>query len=103
MSANRHPHAGLMLEYAKAAMHTRTPWMEWEENRYDGMGWRLCSTTPSWEPWCEYRRTTAIPDGEGQQIDSMMHDLPFPMQVETARIICSELWRAGYRKITIEN
>lgn len=92
-----------MLEYAKVAMHTHTPWTEWQEDRQDGMGWRRCSTTPAWEPEHEYRHKWETCDGAEQHADNMMEDLPPPMQIATARVICTELWRAGYRKITTEN
>lgn len=50
-----HPHAELMVEYAKDALTTREPWKLWQFN--DGSGWIECGLGgPAWLQVYRYRR-----------------------------------------------
>jgi hypothetical protein len=53
---NRHPHAELMLAFAKDALETAEPWLRWEFQRSDDPKWRDCSCTPAWNPKFKYSR-----------------------------------------------
>lgn len=53
----KHPHAELMLEYAKDAMETDKPWERWEWRRSDGDEWRSSAVcVPTWSTNFQYRR-----------------------------------------------
>lgn len=99
MDSNAHKHAALMLEYARAAQHTATPWAEWEENRGDGTGWRTCASTPMWEPEYQYRHRTTAPARElNIAARAMLDELPEEMRIPTVESVCRRLYLAGYRK-----
>lgn len=60
-----HKHAALMLEYAKDAAESKTPWVKWEHrpvgyNAYFGRrveyDWKPISDHPEWNTELEYRR-----------------------------------------------
>jgi len=51
----KHIHAELMMEYAKDAMETATPWRRWEKS-WDGYTWQNLKDDPVWGVACEYRR-----------------------------------------------
>ena len=44
-----HPHAELMLEYAKDWAETKHPWLRWRRRRVDSIGdWSACQDHPKW-------------------------------------------------------
>lgn len=51
-----HPHAELMLAFAKDALQTEEPWLHWEFQRPDNARWIDCSALPSWNTSYKYRR-----------------------------------------------
>lgn len=76
MTATKHPHAELMLQYAQDAMTTDKPWELWELCKsFDPYlsEWRNLSTHPRWiegnkyrrkqpaDPWAELRKAAADP------------------------------------------
>lgn len=54
VNSKSHLHAGNMMEYAKDALKTKTPWKFWEFN--DGNGWTQCVCDPMWNENVKYRR-----------------------------------------------
>lgn len=69
----KHIHAELMLEYAKDAMETETPWDKWEYCSFHAVGWEDCMTTPTWWESNKYRRKTVNING---------HEVPEPCRKE---------------------
>lgn len=51
----KHIHAELMMEYAKDAMETDTPWKRWEFRNMKGE-WVSLMQHPAWQPGVEYRK-----------------------------------------------
>ena len=56
-----HPHAALMLEYAKDAAETETPWKQWRFKRLNNQNWTFCSSSPTWSSSYEYERMPTPP------------------------------------------
>ena len=56
-----HPHAALMLEYAKDAAETETPWYGWQGRTPSHSEWFECTHTPLWCAGSEYRRKPTPP------------------------------------------
>lgn len=50
----KHPHAELMMQYARDAMETEEPWMLWQY-RCEGK-WKQCQAHPSWAKSGTFRR-----------------------------------------------
>ena len=53
----KHIHADLMLEYAKEAMQSETPWDAFEYKDKDGV-WKDCIGSPSWYKDSSFRKKT---------------------------------------------
>ena len=99
MDSKAHKHAALMIEYARSALRTQTPWADWMENRGDGSGWRPCHTTPTWEPEYQYRKLPIASERAlGIAICAMLDELPEEMRIPTVESVCRRLYLAGYRK-----
>jgi hypothetical protein len=45
-----------MLEYAKDAFETETPWIGWQHRRIGAEEWIRCTFHPTWDEGHEYRR-----------------------------------------------
>ena len=56
-----HPHAALMLEFAKDAAETETPWYGWQGRTPGHSEWYECTHPPSWCDGSEYRRKPTPP------------------------------------------
>lgn len=54
-----HPHAALMVEYAKDALTNAKPWELWEFRISDRDQWTSRDTHPMWDSRVEYRRKPA--------------------------------------------
>jgi hypothetical protein len=52
----KHIHADLMLEYAKDAAESMTPWDKWECKTPSYPEWEDCITHPLWHQLNKYRR-----------------------------------------------
>lgn len=50
-----HPHAEAMMEYAKDAAKSVTPWLDWEY-KHPTLDWRELGDHPIWENSYQYRR-----------------------------------------------
>lgn len=50
-----HMHAELMLEYAKDALKSKTPWENWQYS-YDECNWYQLHENPDWSIITDYRR-----------------------------------------------
>ena len=50
-----HFHAELMLEYAKDALKSKTPWENWQYS-YDECNWYQLHENPDWSIITDYRR-----------------------------------------------
>ena len=99
MDSKAHKHAALMIEYARSALRTQTPWKDWQENRGDGSGWRPCHTTPTWEPEYQYCYQPSAPARElNIAARAMLDELPEEMRISTVESVCRCLYLAGYRK-----
>ena len=99
MDSKAHKHAALMIEYARSALRTQTPWADWMENRGDGSGWRPCHTTPTWEPEYQYRKFPISSERAlSIAICAMLDELPEEMRIPTVESVCRRLHLAGYRK-----
>ena len=73
----KHIHAELMMEYAKDAMESDTPWVNWE-SRCGTDYWHQCDLHPFWKRDREYRRKPkTIRIGE--------FDVPEPMRVVSSK------------------
>jgi len=69
-----HKHAELMMEYAKDAMETETPWERWEY--FDNQVWRpLRQVYPIWFTNTQYRR-------KPKTININGHEVPEPYRGE---------------------
>lgn len=55
-SKQAHPHAELMMEYAKDAATMAEPWVNWEYNTGAWREWRDLTKNPDWFPRTAYRR-----------------------------------------------
>lgn len=57
-SKQAHPHAELMMEYAKDAATMAEPWKNWEirYNKSEGYDWCNCVDHPAWNTEFQYRR-----------------------------------------------
>lgn len=53
-----HPHAELMMEYAKDAATNEEPWKLWECYVSDHGQWMQCYTSPRWDSSHQYLRKT---------------------------------------------
>lgn len=51
-----HPHAALMLEYAKDAAEHAEPWLLWQYRMSKGSWHTFENVGPRWEPNLQYRR-----------------------------------------------
>lgn len=51
-----HPHAELMMEYAKDAMTRPDPWLLWQWRGDEGKAWADLTDNPIWYRLYEYRR-----------------------------------------------
>lgn len=51
-----HIHAALMMEYAKDAAESETPWRDWEYLVGGDVKWATCFNHPSWNADDVYRR-----------------------------------------------
>jgi len=51
-----HKHAELMMEYAKDAMETDSPWERWEYTNGSENGWVVLEQHPQWYADGKYRR-----------------------------------------------
>lgn len=79
----KHPHAELMLEYAKDAMETDKPWERWEFKISENVGWQSftehCTTGPSWDTNYEYRR-------KPKPYEPTLLDQALELEIEAARL-----------------
>ena len=71
----KHVHAGLMLEYAKEAMRSDTPWDAFEYLLGDR--WVQCSDDVSWEKEIKYRKKPKTVNING-------YEVPEPLRVQPA-------------------
>lgn len=96
LPATKHPHAELMMEYAKDAMETDKPWLLWERSELPSNAaansFKDLKDNPSWFEQYTYRRKTKTINING-------HEVPEPLRVEPTsgtmvylvRIDCQEL------------
>ena len=71
----KHKHADVMLEYAKDARESDTPWINWEYMHEISNGWQPLSYNPTWNHTVIYRRKVkTIRIGE--------YDVPEPLRVK---------------------
>lgn len=61
----KHKHAELMMEYAKDAMESETPWEGWQRFHLGHKHWTDMSRAPTWNPEMEYRRRPKKPTVAG--------------------------------------
>lgn len=70
----KHKHADVMLEYAKDARESDTPWINWEYMHEISNGWQPLSYNPTWNHTVIYRRKVkTIRIGE--------YDVPEPLRI----------------------
>ena len=62
----KHKHAELMMDYAKDAMETNTPWKRWEFS--DAGIWRQLLCHPFWDSDTEYRRKPMTININGHEV-----------------------------------
>ena len=71
----KHKHADVMLEYAKDARESDTPWINWEYMNEISNEWQPLSCNPTWNHTVIYRRKVkTIRIGE--------YDVPEPLRVK---------------------
>ena len=68
----KHVHAELMMEYAKDAMETVTPWRGWEFRNRNCNAWSPLKGNSEWNPDVEYRRKPKIPTVAGIEFPDMI-------------------------------
>ena len=56
VASKGHKHATLMALYAQDAAETAKPWLRWEIKTPNATEWSPACETPSWSPFCDYRR-----------------------------------------------
>ena len=57
-----HPHAALMLEYAKDWAETKQPWLKWRRRPVNSVGdWFACQDHPKWLEHYDYERIPTPP------------------------------------------
>jgi hypothetical protein len=57
-----HPHAALMLEYAKDWAETKQPWLKWRRRPVNSVGdWFACQDHPKWLEQYDYERIPTPP------------------------------------------
>ena len=57
-----HPHAALMLEYAKDWAETKQPWLKWRRRPVNSVGdWFACQDHPKWLEHYAYERIPTPP------------------------------------------
>ena len=57
-----HPHAALMLEYAKDWAETKQPWLKWRRRQVNSVGdWFACHDHPKWLEYYDYERIPTPP------------------------------------------
>ncbi|RZI60655.1 MAG: hypothetical protein EOP14_00020 [Pseudomonas sp.] len=70
--ARGHPHAALMMEFAKDAAETDEPWRLWQFFFEDEDEWTDLDECPYWEPEVQFRRKPTInPDPHAETLPSM--------------------------------
>lgn len=75
-SAKSHPHAALMMEFAKDAAESETPWDRWEFQASDDHLWSPCEQQVSWVPHFRYRRKpTLTPDPHAENAAEYAKDM----------------------------
>ena len=67
----KHKHAELMMEYAKDAMESETPWKGWQCS-LDSKWWTDMDMAPTWDPEMEYRRRPKKPTVAGVEFPDMI-------------------------------
>lgn len=72
----KHPHAELMLEYAKDAMETDKPWERWE---FNNGAWNCLFKHPSWAEEIEYRR-------KPKPYEPTLLDQALELEIEAAKL-----------------
>lgn len=74
--AKGHPHAALMLEFAKDAAESDTPWDRWECQWQYAEDWKQLQMPPIWNPDCGYRRKpTVTPDPHAENAAEYAKDM----------------------------
>lgn len=75
--AKGHPHAALMMEFAKDAAECETPCAGWQWKRVEESGWRDCEDMmPTWSSWLDYRRKpTVTPDPHAENAAAYAKDM----------------------------
>lgn len=74
--AKGHPHAALMMEFAKDAAESETPWERWEVSPPSGCGWCNLHHLPGWHETQRYRRKpTVTPDPHAENAAEYAKDM----------------------------
>lgn len=71
----KHVHADLMLEYAKEAMQSDTPWDAFEYKDKDGV-WKDCIGSPSWYKDSSFRKKPKTININGYEVPEPLREAP---------------------------
>lgn len=100
--AKGHPHAALMMEFAKDAAEGETPWDRWQCDF--GVGkWGLLDEVPRWAEEYQYRRapmTIADPHAESMKLyaeDAAETDKAWQRWEKKPKNYEGDLWRACFQ------
>ena len=73
--AKGHPHAALMMEFAKDAQESEAPWLRWELD-WGCNKWATMDSAPVWNPIVKYRRKpTVTPDPHAENAAEYAKDM----------------------------